>query len=91
MACEYVVIAGRVQGVGFRYWVAREAEARGVTGWVCNLADGRVEAVFCGSREVLKGMLACVQTGPALAKVRRIERLELADGDFRRFEIRPTN
>ena len=48
----HVVVSGRVQGVFFRYETKREAEKRGVTGWVRNLHDGRLEAVFEGEEEV---------------------------------------
>ena len=44
----HVLIMGRVQGVGYRAWVAREANAAGLSGWVRNLSSGDVEAVFSG-------------------------------------------
>lgn len=90
MACEHVIISGRVQGVGFRYWVAREAEARQLTGWVRNLADGRVEAVVCGDRNAVADMLAAVQIGPGLARVDELSRLESSNENFSGFEIRAT-
>ena len=50
----HVMISGRVQGVGYRAWTAREAERRGLSGWVCNRRDGSVEAVFSGERFPLR-------------------------------------
>jgi acylphosphatase len=63
------VVSGRVQGVYFRQSTALEAQAAGVAGWVRNLADGRVEAVFEGSHESVDRMLAYVAHGPVRAHV----------------------
>ena len=49
MTTVHVMVTGRVQGVGFRAWVEREARARRLGGWVRNRADGAVEAVFSGA------------------------------------------
>ena len=68
-----VWVSGRVQNVWFRDSCAREAEARGVTGWVRNLADGRVEAVFEGPPEALDALVAWCHRGPPRARVRRVE------------------
>ena len=59
-------ITGRVQGVGYRAWVEREATKRGVHGWVRNCLDGSVEAVFSGPEEdVIDMMMACYMGPPA--------------------------
>ncbi len=65
----HVFIEGRVQGVWFRGWTAREAISLGLSGWVRNLSDGRVEAVFSGDVDHVEGMLRKVHAGPPLARV----------------------
>ena len=69
----HVVLSGRVQGVGFRYATHREAEARGLRGWVANRADGRVEAEFEGPRSHLEDMLEWCRRGPVFASVSEVE------------------
>ncbi len=64
-----VLVSGRVQGVGFRDTCQRVAAERGVTGWVRNLGDGRVEAVFEGAAEQVDEMVAWAQHGPRTASV----------------------
>ena len=64
-----VLISGRVQGVNFRAACQRMAWQRGVTGWVRNLDDGRVEAVFEGPDEDVRHLLAWARRGPRLAEV----------------------
>lgn len=68
-----VRIYGRVQGVGFRYWLARQAEARGIAGWVRNRRDGSVEAVLAGPPRLVAEMLELCGRGPASARVDRLE------------------
>ena len=75
-----VVIAGRVQGVGYRYWTARTARDLGLDGWVRNRRDGTVEAVFRGPGETIERMLTACRDGPEPARVDAIERFE-ADTD----------
>ena len=69
----HVLVEGRVQGVGFRFMTGREAQARGLSGWVRNRSDGRVEATFEGDRETLEYMVAWCHTGPWLASVAKVE------------------
>jgi acylphosphatase len=69
----HVLIKGRVQGVFFRASTRDEARARGLKGWVRNLPDGRVEALFEGDRQVLEQMLAWCHLGPPYAYVDRVE------------------
>jgi acylphosphatase len=64
-----VLISGRVQGVSFRDMCHREATEQGVAGWVRNLGDGRVEAVFEGTTEQVDRMMEWVNEGPRLANV----------------------
>ena len=68
-----VRIYGRVQGVWFRAWTAREAAQLGLDGWVRNRADGSVEAVFQGSRTAVAAMIERCGHGPPAARVDRIE------------------
>lgn len=69
----HVLIEGRVQGVFFRASTRDEARARGLSGWVRNLADGRVEAVFEGDKAVVENMLAWCRKGPPYAYVDQID------------------
>jgi len=64
-----VLISGRVQGVFFRDTCRRLAERHGVAGWVRNLPDGRVEAVFEGRDEDVRQLVDWTRTGPRLAAV----------------------
>ena len=75
MASEslHVLIAGRVQGVGFRFSARQEAAELGLEGWVRNLPDGRVEGEFTGERSGLDRMLAWCRVGPAFARVDDVE------------------
>ncbi len=65
----HLVVEGRVQGVFFRASCAREAEARGLAGWVRNVPDGRVEAVFEGAEPQLEAIVAWCRQGPPGARV----------------------
>ena len=69
----HVFIEGRVQGVFFRAHTRDEALARKLKGWVRNLPDGRVEALFEGEPEVLNSMLAWCHQGPRYSYVERVE------------------
>lgn len=69
MRFVHVMLRGRVQGVGYRAWCAREAEARGLRGWVRNRRDGAVEAVFAGEAAVVDAMLDACRPGPPGARV----------------------
>jgi acylphosphatase len=67
------VVSGLVQGVFFRDTCRREAAAAGVAGWVRNLPDGRVEAVFEGPPEAVDRMVAWCRRGPSHAVVENVE------------------
>jgi acylphosphatase len=69
----HVRISGLVQGVNYRAWTERRANELGLSGWVCNLASGDVEAVFSGPAEKVEAMLAACRAGPRLAQVERVE------------------
>jgi acylphosphatase len=68
-----VTIRGRVQGVGFRYWVEHQAMARGLEGWVRNRRDGSVEALFAGPADAVSEMIAVCRRGPPSARVEAVQ------------------
>jgi acylphosphatase len=63
------VVRGRVQGVGFRWFVEREARTLGVAGWVRNRADGTVEVLATGSKDQLSNLHSRLREGPRAARV----------------------
>lgn len=69
MDAKLVRIQGRVQGVGYRDWMIREATRLGVQGWVRNRADGSVEALVAGDAAAVGLLLTACRAGPALARV----------------------
>lgn len=84
----HVFVEGRVQAVSYRYWVLRQAQALRLTGWVKNLEDGRVEAVFEGPKGKVEMMLEKCKKGSMLAKVKHIDVIwEKATEEFTSFEI----
>jgi acylphosphatase len=70
------LVRGRVQGVGFRWFVEREAHILGVAGWVRNNADGSVEVLAMGSREQLLDLRSRLREGPRAARVDDVEEAE---------------
>jgi len=64
-----VMVHGVVQGVGYRAWVEREANARNLEGWVRNRRDGSVEALFFGATDIVTEIIALCRQGPSLAEV----------------------
>ncbi len=88
MVRAHLFVSGRVQGVMFREATRREAIARGVTGWVRNLSDGRVEAVFEGAETSVQGMIGWCNRGPSRAEVDHVEiAWETSTGEFDRFDV----
>ncbi len=73
MHARRFVVRGRVQGVGFRWFVEREARILGVAGWVRNNTDGAVEVLAQGTREQLSGLRARLQQGPRAARVDHVD------------------
>lgn len=73
MSAKRLVIAGRVQGVGYREWLVASAEALGVSGWVRNRADGTVEALVFGDVAAVEELLRACRRGPRAAQVTSIE------------------
>ena len=85
----HVLISGRVQGVFFRSEAELQARRLDVTGWVRNLADGRVEAVFEGQEANVKQLIEFCRTGPRGARVTDVNVVwEVYKNEFRRFEVR---
>jgi acylphosphatase len=70
---RHVIVHGRVQGVFFRDTTRRQAERRGVSGWVSNRWDGTVEAHFEGDPDAVDAMVAFCREGPRGAEVERVE------------------
>jgi acylphosphatase len=82
------LVSGRVQGVGFRYFVEREASALGVTGTVRNLDDGSVEVQAQGTAAQLADLEGALWKGPRMADVRNVEAFEIGSGNWVGFSIR---
>jgi len=85
----HVFVRGRVQGVSFRYYTTQQAGQHGVGGWVRNLADGRVEAVFEGEETDVEHMVRWCQHGPPAAQVDDIDvQWSESEGKFDGFHVR---
>lgn len=82
-----VLVSGRVQGVSFRWYTAQQAHHHGVGGWVRNLADGRVEAVFEGPKPQVEALVAWCGRGPSSARVTGIHTTWEDPEDLFTFEI----
>lgn len=82
-------VRGTVQGVGFRWFVLRNASRLGLTGWVANAPDGSVRVVAEGPSDAIVDLEALLAEGPSGARVTAVERTRLrATGGFGRFEVR---
>ena len=86
---RHAIVRGRVQGVGFREYLRREAERLGVTGWVRNRHDGTVEAMVHGRPDDVAQVLDWMRRGPPAARVTDVQVSE-AVGEFETFELLPT-
>jgi acylphosphatase len=80
---RHLVIHGRVQGVGFRAWVADTARQRGLSGWVRNRKDGSVEAVFAGPAQDVAAIVAECRTGPPAAEVVKVDEAQGGERELR--------
>jgi acylphosphatase len=91
-----VMVRGRVQGVGFRAFVAESAAARGLAGWVRNRRDGSVEALFAGPNETVSAMIEACHQGPLIARVNSVAAADAGQSDLdlrypgQRFSVLPT-
>ncbi len=84
------LVRGHVQGVGFRYFVSRQAEALGLSGWVRNLSSGDVETVAAGEEGALSAFEGRLWTGPPHAVVDSVDVEPADDPDGAGFRILPT-
>ncbi|MEO5589902.1 MAG: acylphosphatase [Gemmatimonadaceae bacterium] len=82
MATVHLRVSGRVQGVGFRWFVGTAARQLGLTGWVQNMADGTVEIAASGPSDRLEELRRRVHTGPPAAKVTSVSDLEAIAGEL---------
>ncbi|MCH7696335.1 MAG: acylphosphatase [Proteobacteria bacterium] len=84
----HFIVSGRVQGVFFRMKTRQQAELHGISGWVRNLPDGRVEGVASASENSLDDFKQWLRQGPEMAKVSKVEYKELAAQGLTGFTIR---
>jgi acylphosphatase len=85
----HVYVCGQVQGVFFRDSTREKAEQLGLTGWVKNLPDGRVEALFEGPSEKVREMVRWCKEGPSHAEVEDVDaKFEASQGNLASFEVR---
>jgi acylphosphatase len=84
------VVTGRVQGVGFRWFVRAEARPLGLNGWIRNRDDGAVEGEVEGRDDAIEALIPCLEVGPRSAIVTNVEISEISDElpSYNRFEIR---
>lgn len=85
-----LLISGRVQGVGYREWARQQAAALGLSGWVRNLRDGRVEAAASGPDDQVEAFLAAVRRGLSLGRVDDVAVEEGGSVSGAGFAVRPT-
>lgn len=86
--CRHLLISGHVQGVCFRHYTRQTAIKNGVTGWVKNLPDGRVEALLEGEKKAMEATIEWCNSGPEWSRVDQVE-IEAQDvtGKFESFSI----
>ena len=70
---KYIVISGKVQGVGFRYWLYKTAIQRNIDGWVRNKISGEVEALLIGSDAEINSLIKLCEKGPSLSEVTKVK------------------
>lgn len=87
---QRLVVSGRVQQVGYRDWMISKARSLGVTGWVRNLSDGRVEMVAAGADGALDAFLKASHEGPTLARVDDVQAHEIVEKPVKGFTKRFT-
>ena len=70
---KHIFITGKVQSVGFRYWLYNAAIQRNIDGWVRNKISGEVEALLIGSEEDVNSLIKLCEKGPSSSKVKKIK------------------
>jgi acylphosphatase len=90
-ATKRFVVSGRVQGVGFRYFVVREAEALGLGGWVRNLPDGDVEVLATGEPGLVDALEGRLWQGPPFARVSGVEAADAEPPSASGFRVLPSS
>jgi acylphosphatase len=80
---RHLIVRGRVQGVGYRAFVEREALKRGVEGWARNRKDGSVETVLAGPPDVVQAVIEACRRGPFNARVDAIDQRDGTEDEFR--------
>lgn len=88
--CKRVIVSGQVQGVFFRDTCRARADEHGVHGWVRNLPDRTVEALFEGDPEAVDRLVAWAHDGPPAASVEHVRVSDAEPAGLRGFEVRPT-
>jgi len=84
-----IIVSGRVQGVGFRYYTQKQAQIFGLKGWVRNTADGSVKVMVQGDKEVIDTFIDYLRIGPTLSRVTNISTAPVEPGEnFTDFSIR---
>ena len=85
---RHVTVTGRVQGVFFRAWLREQADALGVTGWVRNCPDGRLDAHIEGDEAAVQQLVERMRRGPPAATVEDVHLWDVEIFDFDDFEVR---
>ncbi|MFH1965909.1 MAG: acylphosphatase [Acidobacteriota bacterium] len=88
LKAAHFIIKGKVQGVGFRYFVVKEAQNLGLSGWVRNLPDGSVEARAEGQAESLEIFESSLKQGPSWSRVMECRVIAVTPEDFTGFKIK---
>jgi acylphosphatase len=90
LRCRRWTVTGRVQGVGFRWFVLKEAQALGIRGWVANTSDGAVEVVGLATPETLDRFEVALAKGPPSSRVTRIvtENVPHDSVEFKSFTVK---
>lgn len=87
---ERLIVEGRVQGVGYRWWTLGEARRLGLDGWVRNRRDGTVEILAVGPQDAIDALAQACRRGPSGAQVVAVSRSAAEDDGAAGFEERPT-
>ena len=85
---KHIFISGRVQGVGFRAFIRREAAVLNIRGWAKNLIDGRVEVVIQGDKNKVAQMIEKLKEGPSYARVDNLKIIEEELEEYSDFQIK---